>query len=131
MNSRLSQPMSENKMTDLIKNNVRESLGSLLFGTDLFSLDYLRDCARKAEKYVIRKQQIRLQNKHISDLEASENVEKLDEIEEIAAMKYSGSQNKERREMDTRHYKCWNCDQLGHSFYDCVPYFASDVARKI
>lgn len=120
MNSRLSQPMNETKMIELMKNNVKESLGSLLFATDLFSLDHLRDSARRAEKYVLRKQQIRFQNKHISEIESGNNIEALvDGEEEVAAFRYQGSRSKERKDLDTRHFKCWNCDQIGHSFYDC------------
>ncbi|KAI8118204.1 hypothetical protein CVS40_10057 [Lucilia cuprina] len=118
LNNRLSQPMNESKMIDLIKNNLKESLGSLLFTSELFSLDHLRDCARKAEKYVIRQQFIRFQKKHVSELEVRESVDELEEEEEeLAAFRYQG--NRERKELDTRHYKCWNCDQIGHSFYDC------------
>lgn len=120
MNVRLSQPMNEAKLIDLIKNNVKESLGSLLFATDLFSLDHLRDCARKAEKYVSRQQQLRFRKMQVSELETIENTDAIfDEDEEIAALKYQANHNKERKDLDTRHYKCWNCDQIGHSFYDC------------
>lgn len=120
MNVRLSQPMSDTKMIDLIKNNTKESLGSLLFTTDVFSLDHLRDSARKAEKYVTRQQQVRTQKKLVSEIEIPEMVEELVEEEgEIAAFRYQGQQNRERKEIDTRHFKCWNCDQVGHSFYDC------------
>lgn len=120
MNARLSQPMNDNKMIDLIKNNVKESLGSLLFATDLFSLDHLRDSARRAEKYISRQQHVKSQRRFVSEVEMPENIDEVSEDEgEIAAFKYQGNQNRDRREIDTRKFKCWNCDQMGHSFYDC------------
>lgn len=121
MNSRLSQPMAENKIIELIKNNLRESLGSLLFSYELFSLEHLKDAARRAEKYLSRQQQVRFQKKFVTEIEHSEDIgDKDDEIDcEIAALQHRGFSQKPRKEIDTKNFKCWNCDQIGHSFYDC------------
>ena len=59
-----------------------------------------------------------MQKRFVSEIEIPENVsETVDE--EVAAFKGSGYQNRERREIDAIKFKCWNCDQIGHSFYDC------------
>ncbi|XP_046812550.1 uncharacterized protein LOC124421427 [Lucilia cuprina] len=120
MNSRLSQPMSDNKMIDLIKNNVKESLASLLFSYDLFSLEHLRDAARKAEQFLAKQQQIRSQRRFVSEIDNREDKEEIDyETSEVAALQYGQFKNRNRKEIDTSKFKCWNCDQIGHSFYDC------------
>lgn len=120
MNSRLSQPLSDTKMIELMKDNAGESLGALLFPYDLFGLEHLRDAARKAEKYLSRQNQIRSQRRFISEIDISEREDEVAESEcEIAAIKYRNFQNSEGRELDTRKFKCWNCDQIGHSYYDC------------
>lgn len=116
MNSRLSQPMNDNKMVDLIKNNVKESLGTLLFSYDLFSLEHLRDAARKAEKFLAKQHQLKVQKRFVSEIEQSMGEENEEQQYEVAAIQH---RQNTRKEVDTSHYKCWNCDQVGHSFYDC------------
>lgn len=119
MNSKLSQPMSDNKMIDLIKNNARESLASLLFSYDLFSLEHLRDAARKAEQF-LAKQQNRSQRKFVSEIDSSGGNDDIgNDMTEVAALQHGQYRNKFRKEIDTSKFKCWNCDQIGHSFYDC------------
>lgn len=120
MNSKLSQPMNDSKIIDLIKNNVKESLGALLFSYDLFSLDHLRDAARKAEKFLYRQNQLRVQKKFVSevDFEGNEGIEE-ENGNEVSAIKFQDVSKRGGKDVDTRHFKCWNCDQMGHSFYDC------------
>lgn len=120
MNTRLSQPMSDSKMIDLIKNNVKESLASLLFSYDLFSLEHLRDAARKAEQFLAKQQQIRNQRRFVSEIDNGDDSEEKDnEKSEVAALQVGQFKKKYRKEIDTSKFKCWNCDQMGHSFYDC------------
>lgn len=119
MNSRLSQPMTDQKMIELIKNNSKESLGSLLFSYDLFSLDHLRDAARKAEKYLGRQYQLRQQKRFVSEIEScSEQENEVDSELDVSAINFRNNYPN-RKPIDTSKFKCWNCDQLGHSFYDC------------
>lgn len=118
MNSRLSQPLTDLKLTELIKNNCRESLGSLLFSQELCNLDNLRDAARKAEKYLARQYQLRQQKRAIAEIETFPDLE-LEESEagEVAAI--SSRNSNKWKAIDTTNFKCWNCDQKGHSFYEC------------
>lgn len=118
MNSRLNQPMSGQKMIELIKNNAKESLGSLLFSYDLFSLEHLREAARKAERYLSRQYQLRQQKRYISEVNTVEEQKFQEEsVVDISAVNYRSHQN--RKIIDTSNFRCWNCDQSGHSFYDC------------
>lgn len=120
MNFRLAQPMSDAKMIDLIKNNVKESFGSIILTTELFNLEHLRDVARKAEMYTIRQQRLRMQKRVVSEVDMSENIDEETSIDtEIAAIKFQGYHNRERKEIDTKNFKCWNCGEIGHSFHDC------------
>lgn len=118
MNSRLTHPMTDQKLAELIKNNCRESLGSLIFSQELVKLDSLRDAARRAEKYLARQYQIRQQKRNVAEIETNldDDQEETDEGE-VAAM-FSRNIHK-RKEIDTTNFKCWNCDQKGHSFYEC------------
>lgn len=94
MNSSLSRPMNEYVLIDLIKNNVKESLEALLFTHELLNLDHLRDTARRAEKYLIRQQQVRLQKKFVSEVNASYIEEEcVGSDYEVAAIKHQGFQN--------------------------------------
>lgn len=109
-------------MIDLIKNNVRESLGSLLFSNEMFSLEHLRDAARRAEKYLTRQHQVKLQKKIVSEIDHAGEVltENLDVSDcEIAALQHKKFGQRAKKEIDTRNFKCWNCGLIGHSFYDC------------
>lgn len=119
MNSRLSQPMSDMKMIDLIKNNVKDSVGSLLFMDDSIDLDSLRDAGRRAERYVIRQNQQR-SRRFVSEIEENNGAENnLENNHEVEAFKFHKNLNHVKNNIDTSRFKCWNCDQVGHSFYDC------------
>lgn len=119
MNSKLSTPLNDTKIIELVKDNVKESLGALLFSHDFYSLEHLREAARKAEKYIARQNQLRNTKRYVSEID-SLNIEKevVETEGEIAAFKYQNSQ-RERKEIDTSKFKCWNCDHIGHSYYEC------------
>lgn len=117
MNTRLSTPMTSQKMIELIKNNAKDSLGSLLFSCDIFSLDHLRETARKAEKYLGRQSHLRQQKRFVAEVDFNNDQNEAENEEELAAINYKRFQD--RKFHDTSKFKCWNCDQQGHSFYDC------------
>lgn len=118
MNSRLSTPMTNQKMIELLKNNVKDSLGSLLFSCDIFSLDHLREAARKAEKYIARQNHLRYQKRFVAEVDNfRDSVPEAELEEEVDAISYNRVTDK--KTLDTSRLKCWNCDQQGHSFYDC------------
>lgn len=120
MNSRLDTPMDDDKLIELIKNNSKEALGNLLFGTENFNLDHLRDSARKAEKYLLRQQSNKIQTAvkpKVGELEFSDQIEDQEQDLDVSALNFNDKRNK--RVIDTSKFKCWNCDQTGHSFYEC------------
>lgn len=118
MNASVEEPMNSNKMIDLLMSNVRESIGSLIFSLDLFSLDHLKESARKAERYLSRQHEVK--KRFVTEIEIHKEIDTSSDIEaEVSALKYQGFQNRERKEFDTSKFRCWNCDQIGHSWYDC------------
>lgn len=120
MNSRLSDPLRDEKLTDLIMKNAWEPLGTMLFSYRATNLDQLRDRARIAEKFIGRQIHYRQQRRTISEIEPI----KVDETEEdvqgdVSAINQRGYSASTRKPIDKSKYKCWNCDEIGHSYYDC------------
>ena len=114
MNARLRDPLSDTALIAIIKKNVNSSLRMLLFNSQVFALNDLRDIARQAEAIINENRHSSSSNRYahelIVDRECEENAESDDH--KIEAVNIS-------RKKDYSNYECFNCRKFGHSFMYC------------
>ena len=112
MNARLREPLSDTALIAIMKKNVNSSLRMLLFNSQVFSLNDLRDVARQAESLIIENRQG--PNRYAHEISVDAEADKISEPDDhqIDAL------NVPRRK-DYSSYECFNCRKFGHSFMYC------------
>lgn len=126
MNARLSSPIPEGSLIDIMKKNVNDSLKFMMFNSQPRTLDDLRDMARKAEE-VLRDSKsypFHTSHRHISEIqiEADENSDSELNDPQVEALQFS----KRFSKPDYSRIQCWNCSAFGHSYIYC-----SDRVRNV
>ena len=118
MNSRLSKPIEDPLLIEIIMKNVHTNLRYLLFSAQPQTIDDLRDLACRAESMIKESKFIGSStSKTISEIESldheevEEHLELDPQIEAIRINKYS--------KPDYSRIECWNCRGLGHSYIYC------------
>lgn len=120
MNSRLTDPLRDEKLVNLIMKNAWEPLGNMLFAKGASNLDQLRDRGLITEKFISRQIHTRQQKRTLAEIGPTGVDEMEDDIQaDVSAINHRIYPANTRRQIDTSKYKCWNCDQVGHSYYDC------------
>lgn len=118
---KMKEPMSEERLVNIIKKNVSTELKFMLFNSETTDLHALREVARKAETIIKETKQthpIKNLNRQVHELE----LESLqgdglgsEEDPQIEALQFSARAKKS----DYSHIKCWNCLSFGHSYLYC------------
>ncbi|XP_059220401.1 uncharacterized protein LOC131995628 [Stomoxys calcitrans] len=120
--AKLVQPISEFDMIKIMKKNVRESIGRIVYPIQVSSVEQLRMECNEAEKNFPRRDNRNVQpsmrpTRHVNDIymditeTGSEDDYDEPRVQEVAAVHY---ERNSRAPMT-----CWNCRQQGHSFRDC------------
>lgn len=118
LNLRLSNPMSDASLIEIIKKNVHADLKVMLFISDFKDLNKLRDLARKAEKVLSENKTGTLgRQQQINEITTESETEFSDAPSDpqVEAHKVNGTWVNN----DYSKIKCWNCLQLGHSYIYC------------
>lgn len=125
LRSRLGMPMPEYEMIKMIKRNLRESVGKIVYPMSISSVEQLRIECIEAEKTFLRKDVRSFQpmppnrfTKQVNEVVESpeEQYEYPEEnYEELAAMRINNNNSQQRRNP----LICWNCKEEGHVFMDC------------
>lgn len=117
--AKLVQPISEYDMIKIMKKNIKESIGRIIYPIQVSSVEQLRIECNEAEKNFPRRDMrnipppsrpIRQINEVFVGCPSESDYENPD-YEEISAIQY----NRQARAP----LKCWNCQKTGHSFRDC------------
>lgn len=97
-------PMEEGMLVEMLKNNLKPSMASLIFPMKIYGLQHFREECRKAEQLLINQRQAYKQSYnpkvHAIECEASEE----NEVDAIS---------------NHTNYICWNCKEKGHGFMEC------------
>ncbi|XP_055840052.1 uncharacterized protein LOC129907729 [Episyrphus balteatus] len=120
LNGKLRTPKPDLEVMDILKNNVRRQMGTLLITCDPRSLAEMVYICRKIEKYLQDHEPQRPKmapippprRSAISELKADER-----EVDELATPEIEAFHPKKER--DTRNYVCYNCKAKGHSWLEC------------
>lgn len=125
LRSRLGMPMPEYEMIKLIKRNLKESVGKIVYPMAISSVEQLRLECIEAEKTFLRKDVRPLpplqgnryarQVNEINDNLAEDYQYPEREYEEVAAVRINNTNMQPKRNI----LICWNCKQNGHGFMDC------------
>lgn len=126
MNSRLTDPMAERSLIEIMKRNVNANLKVLLFNSQPRTLNDLRDMARKGEE-VLRESKLHLvysSAKQVNELHREEDDVSDNEIDDpqVEALQLPKRYSKP----DYSKIQCWNCSDYGHSYIYCM-----DEARNV
>lgn len=116
MNSRLNNPLPDDELIDIMRQNVNTKISSLIFNDQFYSLDEFRNVCMLAE---IHPSNAYPPPRNIHELEQNitENQnELLEAYEKPVAQVKTPTNNKST-------WKCWNCDHLGHGFRECLSQF--------
>lgn len=114
--AKLSQPITEFDMIRIMKKNIRENIGRIVYPIQVSSVEQLRIECNEAEKHFPRRdlrqappisRPLRQVNEVYADFPSENESECLDN-EEIAAIN-----------LNRANLKCWNCHKTGHTFRDC------------
>ena len=111
LRSRLVQPIQELDMIKILKRNVKESVGRIVYPIVVSTVEQLRMECFEAERYFL-KREIRnpiqpprpIRSVNEVCFEVRDDTET--ELDEISALKMT-------------QLKCWNCNLMGHGFRDC------------
>lgn len=103
LNEQRECPLSDDKLIDLIKPNLRFSVWQLVFPITTRTLNEFKKCCREAERQLQIRQTFKRTNQ-IHEVEFSSKEEEI--VEEV-------------RKMRGDPIMCWNCDERGHSFHNC------------
>lgn len=124
LRSRLVQPIPEFDMIKIMKRNVKESVGRIVYPIAVSSVEQLRIECNEAERNFPRKDFRAMAppprpTRQVSEVYFEQNDSQYDQetpdedIEEIAALRF-GQQQQQKPPV-----KCWNCQASGHIFKDC------------
>lgn len=118
LRSRLDISMPENEMIKMIKRNLRDNVGRIVYPVNVNTVEELRICCLDAEKTFLKKD-IRMVSNHYPRQvnELTEEYQRPNETEnnEVAAINLKNPNN----QMAKAIIICWNCRQNGHVFMDC------------
>lgn len=122
LRSGLLQPITDADMIKILKRNIKESVGRIIYPMTIHSIEHLRIECKEAERNFPRKDLRNFQPaprpKHVSEMYiadkyANDDSEWQSEVpEEIAAV--SVTQPRQRSQIS-----CWNCKLPGHVFMEC------------
>lgn len=122
--SRLTISMPEAEMIIMIKKNIREAIGRIVYPMAVASVEELRMCCLDAEKTFLKKEVrpqppvINRYTRHVNEMynEPQEIQKNIDvDSEEVAAIRLGSTNNSASKTP----LICWNCRQNGHMFMDC------------
>lgn len=124
MRSRLRMQLPEVELVRILKRNLNERIGRLVYPQAVYSLDQLRMACRDAEDAFPCSDRM---NRHARQPMGRYNANELAYMEEeavpieenLAAFQYSGNRPRNNREGEARSLICWNCKVPGHTFMDC------------
>ncbi|XP_055908542.1 uncharacterized protein LOC129943258 [Eupeodes corollae] len=121
LNARLKEPLSDTKLIDLIKKNSKDNLGTLLFPYQLTCLEQMRDVARQGEAFLLHQSSQKSLNykRNVSEIEQESDSSEDKKCESQDLEAFSKFNKPNFKALDTSNFTCWNCQKLGHSFYDC------------
>lgn len=101
-------PYTDTDLVEIMKSNLKHSLAQLVFPLKIYGLAQFVEEVKKAENLLYNQKQTfpprSYAPQRVNEIEYDEEMPDF-EIE-VDAMGFS-------------HYKCWNCQQTGHSFVDC------------
>lgn len=116
--ARLVQGITEHDMLKILKRNVRESIGRIVFPIAVSSVEQLRIECNEAERTFLRKDVRNIQpqprNMRVNEVYFDQNIyipveeSASDEVGEVSAL-----------QMNRPLLVCWNCKVPGHTFMDC------------
>lgn len=105
LNEQMIQPLEHGKLLEIVRGNLNFRLWQLSFSARIGTFDELKEFCRNAERQLSSRQVVRRQ---VHEIEMSEQDES-NLVEEMSMQVSNG------RKM----LSCWNCDQKGHSYFDC------------
>lgn len=113
LRARLEVPVAEGEVIKIAKRNLRESIAKIVYPMNVSSVEQLRMECLEAERIFLRNnsrnmvsQPIRSQ-KYINEVNATfEEDNQAQQVHELASI--------------NRATKCWNCQQEGHVFKECL-----------
>lgn len=121
LRTQLRDPLPDYQIVDLIKKNLRPKLASLIFATQIYSVEHLRSECRKAEELVEHELQQRARMNYpvrtVNELSWQDYDDPVLPVEELR-IRSNGPNVKLNFNRDQD--KCWNCKSIGHTFKHCT-----------
>lgn len=118
---RLPTPMTDEELIEILPRNLRPEIRQELLYVKIHSISHLRQLVQTREnflsdEYVRRNLSSRAPGinsaprKYVADIEIQKNTDSnFDSEPNVDALDKVGS-----------HSKCWNCDEIGHHWHDCL-----------
>lgn len=119
LRSRLLQPLPEFDMIKILKRNIKESIGKIVYPMSVSSVEQLRIECNEAERHFPRRDHKSMQvparpQRHVSEIVEESYENPLEEIrhmgENIDVIRYQQPKSPPT---------CWNCQEIGHVFMEC------------
>lgn len=115
LNNRLTVRRSEAALIRHMKRNLLPKLSEACVSAPGHSLEQFRTFCQDVETTRFRNQQLRYDSRVVHELPYED-----EDSAEILAAFHRRNRSATPRTYDTSNYVCWNCDQLGHSFRECL-----------
>lgn len=115
LNNRLSARRSEASLIDTMRRNLLPRLSNAVLTTPFCTLEDFRNTCQMVETHLA--QQARYESRNVHDLHQDFAT---DDTADIEAYDQPQQQRARPPPIDQSRWKCWNCDQQGHSFRDCL-----------
>ncbi|XP_075158737.1 uncharacterized protein LOC142231946 [Haematobia irritans] len=118
LRTQLREPLQPYEVVDIIKSGLKPKLASLIFSTQIYSVEHLRSECRKAEDFIDREYQHRTRFNQpvrvVNELFDFEDV--VDRVEELRIRPKLVTH---RDNTEGEKIRCWNCNSSGHGFKQC------------
>lgn len=122
LRNQLREPLVDYQLVDIIKRNLKPRIASLIFATQIYSVEHLRVECRKAEDLLEHEfQQRSRQNmsaRAVNEISLDDFDIPILNVEEFSHRKNSKQMFKTNNSTDA--IKCWNCNSNGHTFRQCM-----------
>ncbi|XP_073844614.1 uncharacterized protein [Musca autumnalis] len=101
------EPMEERMFIDMMKNNLKPSMASLIFPVKIYGLQHFREECRKAEQLLGYQRQ-------------ATQINRQQYVPRVHSLEYGAPEEWEVDAISRQsNYLCWNCREKGHGFMNC------------
>lgn len=120
---RLYSPMEEMELIEILTRNLRPEIRQELLYVPVHSISHLRKLVQKRENFLndehVRRNLLGRNNQNLAQrrqISEVEQIEKYDHMLETPDV----DQSVNALQMNKTDFKCWNCDEVGHRWEDCL-----------